>query len=182
MMRLSKIKRLASFVVGLVLFCGGVSAQKYSNGKVPTGDKSRIGSDVLRKGTKPNQILMTLGDSTVKYVDADTAAVIARTYKVYTALLTQSGTSAPTATVLENTLGGVPVWTRSVEGVYRCRLIGAFTDVKTIVFTNMTNTSGNVVSLKQYVVAPDDVFIYSEPLQDLDTEDGYISLEIRVYN
>ena len=31
-------------------------------------------------------------------------------YKVYTALLTQTGTNAPVATVLENTLGGTPVW------------------------------------------------------------------------
>lgn len=30
-------------------------------------------------------------------------------YKVYTALLTQTGTDAPVATVLENTLGGTPI-------------------------------------------------------------------------
>ena len=32
--------------------------------------------------------------------------------KVYRALLSQTGTAAPTATVLENTLGGTVVWTR----------------------------------------------------------------------
>ena len=68
------MKRLMIF--GLLLCTVFAFGQKYSTGKVPTGDKSRIGSDVLRKGTKPNQVLMTLGDSTVKYVDADTAVTV----------------------------------------------------------------------------------------------------------
>lgn len=38
-------------------------------------------------------------------------------YKVYRALLSQSGTDDPTATVLENTLGDV-VWTRNSAGSY----------------------------------------------------------------
>lgn len=65
-------------ILGLLLCTVFAFGQKYSNGKVPTGDKSRIGSDVLRKGTKPNQVLMTLGDSTVKYVDSDTAFAIVK--------------------------------------------------------------------------------------------------------
>lgn len=39
-------------------------------------------------------------------------------YKVYTALLTQSGTSAPVATVLENNTGSTVVWTRGSIGQY----------------------------------------------------------------
>lgn len=70
------LHRKIIMIVALVFWSALGFGQKYSNGKVPTGDKSRIGSDVLRKGTKPNQILMTLGDSTVKYVDADTAFAI----------------------------------------------------------------------------------------------------------
>ena len=34
------------------------------------------------------------------------------TYKVYTALLTQTGTDSPTAVVLENTIGGIFQWVR----------------------------------------------------------------------
>jgi hypothetical protein len=49
-------------------------------------------------------------------------------YKVYTALLTQTGTDAPVATVLENTLGGTLVWTRNSDGDYTATLIGAFPD------------------------------------------------------
>ena len=46
--------------------------------------------------------------------------------KVYRALLTQTGTDAPVATVLENTLGGTPVWERSTFGTYTLTLTGAF--------------------------------------------------------
>lgn len=46
-------------------------------------------------------------------------------FKVYTALLSQSGTDAPVPTILENTLGNI-VWTYFDIGVYRGTLIGAF--------------------------------------------------------
>ena len=52
-------------------------------------------------------------------------------YKVYTALLSQSGTDAPVATILENTLGGEVVWSYYAEGVYNGELLGAFTINKT---------------------------------------------------
>jgi len=55
---------------------------------------------------------------------------------VYRALLTQSGTSAPTDVVLENSLGSV-VWTRSAEGIYLGTLSGAFVAAKT--FLNIGN-------------------------------------------
>ena len=53
--------------------------------------------------------------------------------KVYRALLTQTGTDAPVATVLENTLGGTVVWTRGSLGVYTGTLANAFTADKTFV-------------------------------------------------
>ena len=52
-------------------------------------------------------------------------------YLVYTALLTQTGTDAPVATVLENTLGGTVVWSRDASGIYVATLSGAFTANKT---------------------------------------------------
>jgi len=39
-------------------------------------------------------------------------------YKVYTALLSQSGTDAPVATVLQNTLGVSVVWSRDGAGAF----------------------------------------------------------------
>jgi hypothetical protein len=46
-------------------------------------------------------------------------------YKVYTALLTQSGTNPPVATILENTIGNI-VWSYSGVGQYSATLTGAF--------------------------------------------------------
>lgn len=59
-------------------------------------------------------------------------------YKVYTALVSQSGTSAPTVTVLgDNTIGSIS-WTRSTTGTYVGTLTGVFTNAKTICFINNT--------------------------------------------
>lgn len=61
----------------------------------------------------------------------EAAASGGASYSVYTALLTQTGTDAPVATVLENTLGGTVVWTRDSEGYYLGTLAGVFTANKT---------------------------------------------------
>ena len=77
-------------------------------------------------------------------------------YLVYTALLTQSGTNAPVATVLENTLGGAIVWSYIGNGSYDGTLSGAFTANKTIGLLSsinfnssakLTRTSNDVVNL-----------------------------------
>lgn len=49
-------------------------------------------------------------------------------YTVYTALLAQTGTDTPVATVLKNTLGGLPVWAYVSPGNYTITLSGAFPD------------------------------------------------------
>lgn len=46
--------------------------------------------------------------------------------KTYVALLTQTGTDAPVATVLENTLGGAVVWSYGGAGSYEGTLADAF--------------------------------------------------------
>ena len=61
-------------------------------------------------------------------------------YTVYTALLTQAGTAAPVATILQNTTGGTFVWTRQSAGNYTVTASTAlFTVNKTIVFGNQGN-------------------------------------------
>ena len=52
--------------------------------------------------------------------------------KVYRALLSQSGTDAPVATVLENTLVGEVVWTYDNEGFYTATLAGRLQQIKFI--------------------------------------------------
>lgn len=46
--------------------------------------------------------------------------------KRYIALLSQSGTGTPLATVIKNDLGGTVVWTRTSTGLYIGTLVGAF--------------------------------------------------------
>lgn len=53
--------------------------------------------------------------------------------KVYKALLTQTGTNAPVATVLENTLSGTPVWSYVGVGDYELTLASEWTANKTVI-------------------------------------------------
>ncbi len=67
-----------------------------------------------------------------------TAGTLAlQTAKRYTAVLTQTGTNAPVATVIENTLGGTLVWTYSAPGVYIGTLAAAFTNATFCIMANL---------------------------------------------
>jgi hypothetical protein len=86
-------------------------------------------------GDIPQQVIYgavnaTTFSATTYYGDGSNLSGITITpsYKVYTALLTQTGTTAPVAKVLENTLGGTLVWTRNGDGQYVATLAGAFLD------------------------------------------------------
>jgi hypothetical protein len=76
--------------------------------------------------------------------------------KTYKALITQSGTDAPVATVLENSLGGTPVWARSNAGTYTITLNGAFTVGKTLIFTTLhaNNSEGRILVDLNYSGSP----------------------------
>jgi len=64
-------------------------------------------------------------------------------YLVYTALLTQTGTNAPVATMLENTLGGLLTIIRSSTGIYSVSSSVLFTENKTAVFLNNSDYALN---------------------------------------
>jgi len=102
-----------------------------------------------------------------------------RPYKVYTALITQTGTADPTAEVLENTLGGVPLWERTGVGNYTATLVGVFTLDKTIVFVTGGNTVNNASGFRF-----DANIVYLTSNNSTSLEDGLTltSIEIRVYN
>lgn len=92
-----------------------------------------------------DNVQMTVGANKTLITDPNGKLSTRLNYKVYTALLTQSDTDAPTAIVSENTLGGAVVWTREGMGVFRATSANAFTANKTFVFPgtlNSTNTSG----------------------------------------
>lgn len=72
--------------------------------------------------------------------------------RVYRAILNQSGTSAPTATVLENTLGGTPTFSRGGAGDYQMTLSLAFASAKTHVIIN--NSAIDIASTTQAICNP----------------------------
>lgn len=107
-------------------------------------------------------------------------------YKVYAALLTQSGTDAPVATVLENTLGGTIVWTRNTIGNYTATLTGAFTLNKTCIVLGSNiniNDIDNAV-LNTSTLTVNDFILYTNATDTIAWDDVLLntSIEIRVYN
>ena len=101
-------------------------------------------------------------------------------YKKYVATLKQIGTSAPTATVLENTLGGTLVWTRDAVGTYTATLSNAFpSETKTFLLIGQDNnnfyhlTRGNNSEL--YLTSSDNTNTLADDLLSNTT------IEIRVY-
>ena len=67
-------------------------------------------------------------------------------YTVYTASLTQAGTAAPVATIMQNTTGKTFTWARTGAGVYTVTANNAtFTANKTILILS-TSRSGDVLS------------------------------------
>ncbi len=114
----------------------------------------------------------TLGVDTTNYVATKTDA---HPYKVYIAIVSQTGTDDPVATVFENTLGGTPVWTRTAPDVYSITLAGAFPATKT--FTQPFYAGGTDIVWGLMRVSDD------EMTTSTIGDDGLFrtSFEIRVY-
>jgi hypothetical protein len=124
-----------------------------------------------------------------------------RPYKVYTALVSQSGTDAPTAVILENTFGQIPTWSRDFAGQYALIFTGdPLTENKTIPPPPTINSSDKVLfnrlitkdgsgfgSQEGYFIYQRNTDImYIRSLSDVETFSDDIlentPIEIRVYN
>lgn len=113
-----------------------------------------------------------------------------RPYKVYTALLSQSGTDTPVATVLENTLGGDIVWSYNGVGDYYGTLINAFIENKTILpNTYSASVDGVLEGTFNFIrIDVDTISINTRQnidgglVDDLLNVSGNFLFEIRVYN
>ena len=161
---------LLNKTTGAATFSSTVTATSFNGSATLTGTPT---APTAPAGTNTTQL-------------ATTAFVLAnggRPYKVYTALLSQTGTNAPVATVLENTLGGTVVWSRDSAGFYRGTLTGAFVNNK----TTINISSGIVTSFYSrtcVVVSSNEVYIYVYQ-GDVGTDNlmgnSYTSVEIRVY-
>jgi hypothetical protein len=100
-------------------------------------------------------------------------------YKKYIATVSQTSTSDPTVTVLENTIGDI-VWTRFAVGNYAGTLVGAFPDAdKTYLIVGQNN--GNFYNLGW--TTTDDLILLSSDPANIST-DGLLNnttIEIRTY-
>ena len=119
-------------------------------------------------------------DFTPKGATGATGATPTPAYKVYSALLTQSGTSNPVATVLENTIGSL-VWTRTAVGYYRATLSSAFTANKTMV---LLGSNSPEFSVGAYNPTANYVLLKTTDATGTFVDDALFqcSVEIRVYN
>lgn len=106
-------------------------------------------------------------------------------YLVYTALLTQSGTSAPTATILKNTLGVTPTFTYTTNGDYDITTsVDTFTANKTWVVCATGNQSDPAKTVPVLCSWTDVRTIRITTFPGGAGDDGYLvatPIEIRVY-
>ena len=147
---------------------GSISATSFNGSATLTGTPT---APTATAGTKTTQI------ATTAFVQAS------RPYKVYAALLAQSGTSAPVATVLENTLGGTPIWAYSSVGGYTATLTGAFAINKTSVL--ISNGQAANALFGSYRLSDNAIGLTTTVAGTGAPVDGAIfnaTIEIRVYN
>lgn len=125
-----------SVLFGQIAKTGGLL---YSNGNPNT---KGIDTLVTKNLSKNSEVCIDYSTGTIYTFDRSDSSFVkydSRPYKVYTALLTQTGTNAPVATVLENTLGVVPSFSYLDVGYYRITATGKLIDLKTWVITSSTD-------------------------------------------
>jgi hypothetical protein len=103
-------------------------------------------------------------------------------YNRYVGLISQSGASAPTVSILENTLGGVITWTRTTTGTYTGTLSGAFAANLTWFSATNAGNSGSLARIEFRRINNNAIqlqtFNSSNKPEDVFTN---ISIEVRVY-
>lgn len=121
--------------------------------------------------------------NTTDITTAATRAIILG-YKNYTILLTQSSTSAPVPTILDDMITGL-VWARTGAGIYTLTKTAAFTALKTIPIADLfTDENNNVIKIVR--TSADVMTITTYASTDTATPaDGILTnrfLSIKVYN
>lgn len=103
---------------------------------------------------------------------------VAPTYSVYVALLTQTGTDNPTATILNsgdsNYLGEI-VWARTGMGIYVGTLASAFTSAKTECWLSMGGGYTGYIDVTSTSV------VTLNTLLGLSTDGALINTPVRIY-
>ena len=132
---------------------------------------------------------ITVGGTASQYVKGDgslsSTVPDSRPYKVYTALISQIGTSVPTATVLENTFGSTMSMTRISAGNFRLiSSLPLFTVGKTVAFSG-NNGAFSTVPYNIRIVRISDTELSISTNAGTTASDNIINdlfVEIRTYN
>lgn len=110
-------------------------------------------------------------------------AASSKGYTEYVALISQSGTSAPTVTVLKNDLGGTPVWTRTGTGSYKMALNGVFITNKTYVMIGQNYQNNYGETTYAYWNSEDDIYVETTNSSNAAADSLLTTrtIEVRVY-
>jgi len=136
---------------------------------------------LITRQEKGSKLTIQEMDGNLEYLQS-----LARPYKVYTALLSQSDTNNPTADVLENTLGFNLNWLRNGNGLYSANHFQSLPRNKTFCFHGdyydmslddnilfFTDDDGDVT--EGFIVYRSVEGVFADQFQ-------YLPIEIRVYN
>lgn len=145
----------SSMMFGQIAKTGGLL---YSNGNPNTRG---IDTLVTKNLSKNSEVCIDYTTGTIYTFNRSDSSFVkydARPYKVYTAILTQTDTLAPVATVLENTLGDSLVWSRISTGVYYFTSSGKFIVNKTLLAQDSdqptllwySTAEGSIASIYRY--------------------------------
>lgn len=103
--------------------------------------------------------------------------------KKYKALLTQTGTSAPTAVVLENSLSGTPTFSYNGVGNYSLTLAGEFVSNKTFVLFGVGDQVQSIstgIVMSSVAAQPNNVAIFTFDAADVPTDEILYSTAILI--
>jgi hypothetical protein len=114
-------------------------------------------------------------------INGEPIGVVLPAYKKYVATISQTGTLAPTVTILENTIGDI-VWTRVGVGLYNGYLLGAFVNQNNnYLMINNPISSLSVVELKWGTIDDININTYDTTFVSTDGLLSFNTIEIRVY-
>ena len=150
--------------------------------EIPSGTKFLgVGSSV----PTPELSGTAINSKTQYYTIEDLQGLI-RPYKVYSALLTQSDTDAPVATVLENTTGEDFTISRSNTGQYRVNCVPIFEPQLDNIYVSLTFFTGSAQTdrdIKLLDIDDEGLEIGSFSLGEFSDDILYKTpIEIRVYS
>lgn len=102
-------------------------------------------------------------------------------YRKYVALVSQAGTDAPVANVLENGLGKTPVWSYDSPGLYFLTLSGGFPAGRTVIMTSLNHVDGGLGNMQAQLIESGLISVSVVNEFVVYANGGDFVIEIRVY-